>query len=298
MSNAKKRSNKKKNGLKLERNEKILLCIVFVVLAVFLYVQFILMPSITKITKLKEDIKAKNEEYKKYADIDQQIVDKQKKADELKDKYTDSLDVLPKSDGYPNISSSVEELVNKNSLKLKDAVFAPGKPYVETDNSQNNNQDKTNKDYTMATNPADVLKEKDSLNQKNTDSVDSNNKDLKNGLNVQNITLTVEGNFLNTLALVKDLEDSTRMCQVKSVQSQHIDEKVDTEIKLEDTKDKNNTNKQNNSKTNDKATKKKEEKEITVISAEFYYVPTSDSKEEYDFNDSKYGKENMFDKNH
>ncbi|MNP71092.1 hypothetical protein D3C76_1674260 [compost metagenome] len=76
----------------------------------------------------------------------------------------------------------------------------------------------------------------------------------KGGLSTQKVTLSLRGDFSNTLNLVNDLENGSRICEINSITST---------------------------------------KESSTINLTFYYAP-GDMEENYDFNSGSYGKDNMF----
>lgn len=171
---------------KLSHKEKILLLILAIMSVFFLYYNYLIIPTIDKLTPLEAEVETLKIQTLNYENIENKIIIKEKEYNELKDKYDESAKALPKIDKYPELSKSLNDLANKNTVTLQSITMEKGQVYQQGDNSTETNA-----------------------------SSGSN----KGGLSTQKVTLSLKGDFSNILNLVNDLENGSRICEINSINS-------------------------------------------------------------------------------
>lgn len=218
----------KKNNINLGLNtlshkEKVLLLIVGILSVFFIYYSYFIIPTLDKLEPLEKEVEVLQNENLNYENIDNKIIIKEKEYNDLLDKYDEAANVLPKVDRYPELYKQLNEVASKNTIALENITMGKGQVYQQDQTSTGN---------------------------QNTNNGSGN----KGGLNTQQVTLSLKGDFTNILNLINDLEQGSRICEINSV---------------------------------------KASKETTTIELTFYYAP-GDMEENYDFNSGSYGKDNMF----
>lgn len=206
----------------LSYKEKILLAILIVVSIFFVYYNYLIIPTLDKLQPLRSEVESLRSEDSKYEDVENTITMKEKDLGDLRSKYEEASKVLPKIDRYPELSKDLNGLVTKNSLILNRIIMGKGQGTQSDSSSETGTNIEANQG--------------------------------KIGLNTQQVTLEITGDFVNILKLIDDLEKGTRICEINSITST---------------------------------------KENTTINLNFYYS-SGDMEENYDFNSGSYGKDNMF----
>jgi Tfp pilus assembly protein PilO len=171
---------------KLSHKEKILLLIVAIMSVFFVYYNYLIIPTIDKLAPLETEVEALRNKTLNYENIENKIIIKEKEYNELKDKYDESAKALPKIDKYPELSKSLNDLANKNTVTLQSIAMEKGQVYQQGDTSKDASTPSTSN---------------------------------KGGLSTQKVTLSLRGDFSNILNLVNDLENGSRICEINSITS-------------------------------------------------------------------------------
>jgi len=171
---------------KLSHKEKILLLIVAIMSVFFVYYNYLIIPTIDKLTPLETEVEFLRIQTLNYENIENKIIIKEKEYNELKDKYNESARALPKIDKYPELSKDLNDLANKNTVTLQSIAMEKGQVYQQGDTSKDASTPSTSN---------------------------------KGGLSTQKVTLSLKGDFSNILNLVNDLENGSRICEINSITS-------------------------------------------------------------------------------
>ena len=216
----------KTSNRELSKSEKILLGGLCIVGIAFLANTFIIAPNNKKLKPLKSEISTLEKQITNLKTINLDIEKNEQELKVLKDKYNEASETIPRTDRYPQVVKDLEEMAGRAGVKIKTESF--GKPAVfsnEEENQSNSEQSQSN----------------NTLNQ-------------MSGLSSFTVNLTIEGDFNKAMKFIDELENDSRILEVKDFSS------------------------------NDKSTN------ITIA----YFIAGGEEAEEFDFNNGSYGKGNIF----
>lgn len=220
----------KTSSRELSKNEKILLGVVCVAAIAFVVNTFIIAPSNTKLKPLKEEISVMEKQINGLKTINVDIEENEQQLKVLKNKYNEASETIPKTDRYPQVVKDLEEMSKRSGVKIKTESFS--KPAVFSSEQETQNANGSDPNITQ---------------QQGASS-------LTNGLSNFTVNLTIEGDFLQAMNFINELENDSRILEVQDFSS------------------------------TEKATT------ITVL----YFIAGGEEMEEYEFNNGNYGKGNIF----
>lgn len=172
----------------LTKKEKIMVGFAGGLLLLYVYLTLIVNPIMKSITPVKAEI---NDLKIKVSDMDNisMKMEQLKESYESKKKiYEKAASVLPKSDRYPQLMRDINKNAVDNSLNI-----------VAISNSEGISNEETQKNN---------IGQGDSGNKNDNESVD--------GLNMANVSITVEGEYNNILAFINNIENGNRIGSISS----------------------------------------------------------------------------------
>lgn len=218
----------KTSNRELSKSEKILLGGLCIVGIAFLVNTFIIAPNNKKLKPLKSEISTLENQITNLKTINLDIEKNEQELKVLKDKYNEASETIPRTDRYPQVVKDLEEMAGRVGVKIKTESFS--KPTVFSNEEENQNNSEKAQSQNNST-----------LNQ-------------MNGLSSFTVNLTIEGDFNKAMKFIDELENDSRILEVKDFSS------------------------------TDKSTS------ITIA----YFIAGGDEVEEFDFNNGSYGKGNIF----
>ncbi|OPF52090.1 hypothetical protein BH721_13330 [Clostridium baratii] len=216
----------KTSNRELSKNEKILLGGLCVIGIAFLVNTLIIAPNNKKLKPLKNEISTLEKQITNLKTINLDIEKNEQELKVLKDKYNEASETIPRTDRYPQVVKDLEGMAGKAGVKIKTESFSKPAVFSNEEENQNNSEQAQNNN---------------TLNQ-------------MSGLSSFTVNLTIEGDFNKAMKFIDELENDSRILEVKDFSS------------------------------NDKSTN------ITIA----YFIAGGDEVEEFDFNNGSYGKGNIF----
>lgn len=216
----------KTSNRELSKNEKILLGGLCVVAIVFLVNTLIITPNNKKLKPLKSEISILEKQIINLKTINLDIEKNEQELKILKDKYNEASEIIPRTDRYPQVVKDLEGISERAGVKIKTESFSKPAVFLNEEENQNNSEQSQNNN---------------TLNQ-------------MSGLSSFTVNLTIEGDFNKAMKFIDELENDSRILEVKDFSS------------------------------TDKSTN------ITIA----YFITGGEEAEEFDFNNGSYGKGNIF----
>ena len=220
----------KKSSRELSKNEKILLGVVCLAAIAFVVNTFIIAPSNTKLKPLKDEISVMEKQINGLKTINVDIEKNEQELKVLKNKYNEASETIPKTDRYPQVVKDLEDMAKRAGVKIKTESFS--KPAVFSNEQETQNANAADPNAPQQQGESSVTK----------------------GLSNFTVNLSIEGDFLQAMNFINELENDSRILEVQDFSS------------------------------TDKATN------ITIL----YFIAGGEEMEEYEFNSGNYGKGNIF----
>jgi len=173
----------------ISKRDRILIIIVGLALICYGYFTFILTPVSNKIAEEQRVITNKKSQYKNIEIMKVSNPQNEKKLEEAKKKFDDSVKQLPKNERNPDITYNFNKLVTEGNVTLKSLVFGKDTEYSLKKN-----------DATTSTKPSVV---------------DTSATSTK--LMFVPVTVVVMGNYLSTLKFISVIENDTRITDIQTV---------------------------------------------------------------------------------
>lgn len=220
----------KTSSRELSKNEKILLGVVCLAAIAFVVNTFIIAPSNTKLKPLKYEIRDMEKQIAGIKTIKVDIEKNEQELKVLKGKYDEASETIPKTDRYPQVVKDLEDMAKRAGVKIIGEGF--GKPTVFSN-----------------------VKEAQNANGADPNAPQQQGEtSLTKGLSNFTVNLSIEGDFLQAMKFINELENDSRILEVQDFSS------------------------------TGKATT------ITIL----YFIAGGEEMEEYEFNNGSYGKGNIF----
>jgi Tfp pilus assembly protein PilO len=243
----------------LSLREKIMLAVLAICILGFAYYKLFLTPVLAKVDESKANIDKYNLELVKIKAAAAAIPKLKEELAQLQADYDEKTKILPQLEKNPEIAYNLKVLTDKNSMVLSNASFGEPAEYVITAPKENKNDQTAQPAEQDAQSSKAAEQQAQSNNGANQPQVQPSRPEPK--IYAVPVSIGVTGSYINTMGLIKSLENDTRVASVNSLSIAAGE---------------------NGSLS-------------TSIMINYYYMDTGEKVEEkYDFNNGTYGKTDLF----